>query len=129
MTSVDSVRAWLVDPTDPTANPLSFGTRTSTDPALSIDGEYRQYSNGASQMVAYATQTSTVAYVLVNLDRAARIQIEQWRGKTLLLRTVDGDRWFVSYLGISPHRRLRTSSGVRYDVSITFSIVSYDESA
>lgn len=126
--SVSAARAWLVDPADPTTSPLGLGTKTSTDPSLSIDGEYRQYSNGASQMVAFETQTSTVSYVLVNLTRDQRLQLEQWRGKTLLLRTVDGDRWFVSYLAISPHRRLHTTSGIRYDVTITFNIVSYDES-
>lgn len=128
ITSVSASLAWLVDPADPSTAPLTFGTRTNSDPSLNVDGDYRQYSNGASQIVVYETQTSTVAYTLVGLTRDQRVQLENWRGKTLLLRTVDGDRWFVAYLGISPHRRLRTSAGVRYDVSITFNIVSYDES-
>lgn len=127
--SVGDTRAWLVDPTNPTVSPLRFGTQTLNDPSLSQDGDYRQYSNGASQMVAYDTQTSTVSYKIINLTRTQRNQLVNWRAKTLLFRSVDGDRFFVSYLTVAPHRRLRALSGdTRYDVTITFNIVSYDES-
>jgi hypothetical protein len=127
--SVSDTRAWLTDPTNPTVSPMRFGTQTTSDPNLAQDGDYRQYSNGASQMVRYDTQTSTASYKIMNLTRTQRNQLNNWRTKTLLFRSVDGDRFFVSYLAVQPHRRLRSSDGTpHYDVLVTFNIVSYDES-
>jgi hypothetical protein len=83
--------------------------------------------------VARQQDTKVIQLTLKHLSATQRAQVIAWRGKPVLLRTVEGERTFGFYLGVTQQRLLRTTPDdgttdtVTYDLGITFNRISFDE--
>jgi hypothetical protein len=126
--SITLSRAWLVDPLSPTTNPITCGTRRGSDTAATLDGEFRQFAGDRVQLVSRNLHTLTVPIVFAALTATQYAQVEAWMGRVLLLRTIEGGRWFGGYLSVSKKVYLNTGvTGTLYDATVQFTRVSYAE--
>jgi hypothetical protein len=130
-TQLSTDRTWISDPMDPGGASIVCGSRAE---AISdaLDGDTYYYAGGLVEGTARPQDTRTYPVVLAHLSAAAYAQFLVWRGRTVLVRTIDGERFFGYYLSMETDRVLRTTPDddigtTTYDVSITFTRVSFDE--
>lgn len=121
-------RAWLLDPLNPTVT-ISCGSRAPQDTTDDIDGEIRQYAGNKAQIV---TRTSTALIrpiTFAALTAAQYEQISAWKGRLLLLRTVDGRRIYGGYFSIAKRRYYNATvdfgaTNAIYDATANFTQVN-----
>lgn len=130
--TVDADRMWISDPADPSSY-VQCGTRQSSPADNPLDGEVRYYAGGRAQGVVRTQDVYTRPLTLAHLSQADQEQVTAWRGKVVLVRTVEGSRFFAVYFNATVQRVLRTNpengyEDYTFDVDVTFTRVSYDES-
>lgn len=126
-TTLPLTLAWLVLANNPTLTPIQCGTTRTTNQTDTIDGEFRVYGGGRIQVITRPTDITVVPINFKNLTAAQFAQIKSWRGQLLLYRSIDGDRFFGSYLAVSKTRYLYTSVGPSYDAAVSFEQTTYNE--
>lgn len=129
--TLSSDRLWLSDPTDP-SNVVVCGSTETEGTVDALDGDIRVYAGGIVEGVVRDQDMRSRTMTLVHLSAADHARVIAWRGTPLLLRTVDGERFFVFYLNVTSHKVLRTTpdDGIgttTFDCDITFARVSFDE--
>lgn len=128
-------RCWITDPSDPTGDRVVCGS-VETSPVLNpADGELQQFAGNRSRPVVRDQTAQQLPYTLVRLSPADVQQLLDWRGRVLLLRTMDGQRAFSVYFDVPYRRFIGTIPDddpdgiVTYDADLTFNRVSYSEDA
>lgn len=120
----------LTDPADPGGRYLEFGsTRSAMQDEQ--DGEWWQFADGSADgrttTAVFNARTLTIPLTMVMLSRSdltllqAAPQDGGWRGRRLLLRTYEGDAYYVSYLTLTPRPNLRLKT---WDVGVQFRAVT-----
>lgn len=131
-TSLALRRAWLVDPLDPTTNPIVCGTTRPQERTDAQEGSVRQYAGGRRQAVVTPVRLVSIPLVLVGLSFAQWKTVEAWKtsGKVLLFRSVQGERHYVAIFELTVRTILATSmnDGRAFNVTVTLYEVDYDES-
>jgi hypothetical protein len=122
---------WVNDPTDPT-NVVVCGSNLSQGIDDQLDGDVRYYAGGRVEGWSRNKDARTMSIVLRHLGASDRQQIIDWRGVPVLIRTTEGERFFVFYLDANSQRWLRTTpdDGVgttTWDVTLSVTRVSFDE--
>jgi hypothetical protein len=129
---IPGTRMVLMDPFDPT-NQLFCGSAQSSGLTDTLDGEVRYYAGGLAEPSVRSQDSRSYPITLKHLSSVQVAQVRAWRGTTLIVRSVDGERFFATYFAIAPRRVLRTTpedgtpEQVTYDVDIEFTRVSFDE--
>lgn len=129
---VTETRAWLSDPYD-TSSSIVCGTVETTPLSVQQSGDLRYFAGNIVEGVLYAQTQTSRTLVLRHLSSRQKDQVALWVGKLLLLRTVDGERMFVFYQGITQTKMLRTTpedgtaEDFTFDVEVQFYRVSFDE--
>lgn len=128
-------RVWITDPDDPGGDVLICGSTQPSTISVALEGDLRHYAGGRSRASVRDQDDKTVPLTLVHLSPADLVLLVAWRGRTVLLRTMDGEREFVVYSEVPYRRFIGTTPSddpdgiVTYDVEMTFFRVSYNESA
>lgn len=130
--TITATRAWITLAEDPDGTAIICGTRQTSPIDSGLDGEVVYYAGGRSQPAVYDQDLTTAHYTLAHLSPDQLLQIRSWRGKVVLLRTVEGERLFGTYFAAPYSRDLFTtpeddSAEVTFDVDIELQQVSYNE--
>lgn len=128
--TVAATRAWLTDPLDPGGASVQCGTRRDSPLASAQDGELLVFAGNRSELVTYDTTSVTIAITFAYLTPAQFAQIQKWIGRTLLLRTIDGQRYYGGYLGFSQPTYYRggpSVGGAWYEAGVTFLGVTFTD--
>lgn len=123
--SLTGTRTWLTDPLTPGGAAVVCGSRRDGQAADAIDGELVQYAGFRTELESYDSGTLTLPITFAGLTGAQLAQITAWKGRTLLLRTIDGQRYYGGYLAVSVTTYLL--AGPLYDASVQFQTVSYTD--
>jgi hypothetical protein len=127
---VAATRAWLTDPLDPGGASVQCGTRRDGPLADVQDGELLVFAGNRSELVTYDTGSVTLPLTFAFLTPAQYAQVLLWRGRTLLLRTIDGLRYFGGYLSINQgafYRGGGDGTAPFYDAGVTFLGTTYTD--
>lgn len=117
--------AWLSDVINPTVNVHAcFPDSTAK---LALDGDVRFYAGGRSRVITTNKRVSEFPLVMSDLTADEVQQMQDWRGKTLLLRDEIGRRVFGTYLSLDVTDRYTSRFGWRSMVSLTFTELTYSE--
>lgn len=131
--SLTAPRAVLIDPTQPTGYKIASGIVRPDSAEGGLDGEFREFAGGRTQLVLYNMPAYIFPVTFVSLDQAdfeqmtTRVSDGGWMGALLLLRTIDGKRIFGAYLSYTENPHFVTSSGITHDVTVQFTQVTYQE--
>lgn len=131
-TLLAATRAWLTDPLDPGGASVQCGTRRDGQLATTVDGELLVFAGNRSELVTYDTGSVTLPITFAYLTPAQFAQIQAWIGRTLLLRTIDGQRYYGGFLAVGQSTFYRggpAGSGPWYEASVTFDGVTYSDTA
>lgn len=130
--SLDMTRTWITLASDPDGYAIKCGSTQPSAVDVPLEGEIRYYAGGRNQAAIRDAEAKTLNYTLLHLSPADKDMLVAWRGKTVLLRTVEGEREFVVYFNC-PYRRVLhsrpedASAEVTFDAEVTFSRVTYSE--
>lgn len=124
----------ITDPTQPGDLGVTCGSQMQ-DGAYTdtLDGDVRVFPGGLVEGIGRPDDQLTMQITFMHLSAADAAKIRAWRGKTVLIRTADGERIFAFYIQTQTTRRLRTTSspddgtGVTFDISTTAARVTFDE--
>lgn len=129
---VAATRTWITDVID--GSSIQVGTRQTSGPSLALTGAVRYFAGNFAAAASIDQDVHTRTYTIAHISAADASWLYTRRGKTVLVRTYDGERFFAVYFTTSPLRHIGTTpdvddgSGVTYDTDIEFTEVSYDES-
>ena len=124
--TVPAVLSWLSDPLDPGAPPIQCGTRRSSPMQRTSDGELRVFVGDQTQLVAYDSRNLVITITFAALTGDQYQQILNWgAGHLLLLRTVDGRRYYGGWL--VSNETINFLAGPLYDFDVTFYVVTYTD--
>jgi len=127
------VRAWLMDPTDPTHPIVAGTTGAGTGGAGGLvarnndtakDGEFRNYANRV-RVVTRSVTNRQYGLSLRALTLTQVKMVEGWAGRILLFRDVYGRRRWGSFLATSRFDYVGKSG--LCDISFTFTEVTYSD--
>lgn len=118
-------RAWLTDPLTPGGPNVVGGTVRSSPFAEVQDGELIVFAGFRQELAVYDSVTSSLTIAFRALTAAQVTQLRAWKGRTLLLRTTDGQRYYGGFLSISVPAYLL--AGPLYDAEVQFQLVSYSD--
>lgn len=119
-------RAWLTDPLDPGGASVVAGTVRSQAFAESQDGELVVFAGFRTELASYDSVTASLGITFKALTMAQVNQLRAWKGRTLLLRTADGQRLYGGFLAVSAPAYLL--AGPLYDADVSFQVVSFTDS-
>jgi hypothetical protein len=126
LTTLTATLAWLTDPLDPGGDSVQCGTRRPQPLTDTTDGELVLFAGGRAEMAVYDAEQVNMPVVFAALTGAQLAQVKAWKGRTLLLRTIDGARLYGAYLAVAQTTYL-LASPVVYDAEVMFQAVSYSD--
>lgn len=123
---VAATQAWLTDPTNPGGPAIQTGTRRPSEATDAQDGELRVFVGNRTQAVRFdsATYQLPITFEAVTVDELAQLSL--WKWQTLLLRTIDGARFYGAYGSLSINNYGYHSGGLSA-ASATLQRVSYTD--
>lgn len=118
--------AWLTDPLDPGGDAVQCGTRRPQPLTDTTDGELVLFAGGRAEMAVYDAEQVNMPLTFAALNGTQLAQLRTWKGRTLLLRTIDGARLYGAYLTVAQTTYL-LASPVLYDAEVMFQAVTYSD--
>lgn len=128
-------RCWITLASDLDGDRVISGTVQNTPAAVPKDGDLRHYAGGRSRYSVRDQDDLTLTYTFIHVSPADIVQLLAWRGETVLLRTMDGQRAFCAYQDVPYDRSIGSvpdddpNGIVTYDAEIQFLRVTYNEEA
>jgi hypothetical protein len=126
--SLDIDRCWITLASDPSGPAVVCGTRQSSPADAVLDGELRHYAGNRVRAAVRDQDDLTLPLTLVWLSSMDKDQIVSWRGQPVLVRTMEGERFYAVYFSAPYHRALHTSTGTSFNIDVSFQRVTFDES-
>jgi hypothetical protein len=122
MAAVTLTHLWLHDAADPSVYVKLRLHELSATPARRA--EAREYAAGRVRKISRPTRRQTIAFDCRLVDRSTITQLEEWAGRTLMLRDPRGRKaWgFYEQVEVGEHRWTE-----RGDVHIDFEVISHVE--
>lgn len=122
---VTANRAWLTDPLDPGGASVVSGTVRTQAFGETEDGELVVFAGFRTELASYDSVTASLGVRFEALTAAQVTQLRAWKGRTLLLRTADGQRFYGGFLAVSMPAYML--AGPLYAAEVTFQIVSFTD--
>jgi hypothetical protein len=130
---ITSERLWLTLASAPDGDAIVCGSNQTSAIDVPLDGEVRHYAGNRTQAVVRDQDDLTLPLTLRHLSITQLSLLRTWRGKIVLVRTMEGERFFAVYFNCAYKRVLFTTPDddptdiVTYDADISLQRVSYNE--
>jgi hypothetical protein len=131
--SLDIDRCWITLADDLDGDAIVCGSTQTTPGDSQLDGDLRHYAGNRVRAVIRDQDDRTLTYTLRHLSPTEFEKLKSWRGRVVLLRTMDGQRIFCVYSNPQDHRVIGTTpdddpDGIAtFDVDVIFFRVTFDE--
>lgn len=126
-TTLSDSRSWLSDPLTPGGTTIRCGTRITAPLTETQDGELVVYAGFRTELASYDSVSGSIGVAFVGVTAAQVAQLRAWKGRTLLLRRTDGQRFYGGYLSLSAPAFLLAGPPPLYDVEVTFQVVTFSD--
>lgn len=125
-TTLTGTLAWLTDPLTPGGASVQCGTRRPQPITDTTDGDLVLFAGGRAELAVYDAVTVNMPLVFAALTTTQLAHLKAWKGRTLLLRTIDGMRLYGGYFTVAQTTYL-LASPILYDAEVQFQGVTYTD--
>lgn len=130
--TLDMARTWITLASDPSGYAIVCGSTQASGIDVPVEAELRFFAGNRTQAAVRDAEGKTLAYTLMHISPTDRDKLVAWRGQTVLIRTVDGEREYTVYFNPTYKRVLHSqpedgSAIFTFDAEVSFLRVTYVE--